>query len=574
MLDDGREEVSGALSIARGAPLGEEPGLGSLTLPGLLREVTSAYGERDALVLHTGDDVVRWTYAELWERAVEVARALRACGVGRDGRVGVLMTNRPEWIAAVFGTSLAGGVAVALSTFSTPPELEYLLRASGVGVLLFERNVAKKDFAEVLTGLEPEIGRAAPGGLQSAVFPHLRGLATVGPAVPDGAIEAWDVFLARGRNEPRGLVEATAAAVQPSDPAALFFSSGSTSRPKGILNAHRGISIQMWRFRRMYEFGPEHDLRCWSANGFFWSGNFGMALGTTLASGGCLVLQPTFDAPEALELMQAEQVNLPIAWPHQWAQLTEAPNWSRVDLGSVRYVDRRSPLAGHPTIRASWREPQAYGNTEMFTISTAFPASTPEEVIAGSHGEVLPGNTVKIVDPLTGAVLPRGQRGEIAVKGPTLMLGYIGVPADETLDGEGFFRTGDGGRLDEAGRLFWEGRLTDIIKTGGANVSPLEVDAVLATHPGVKVARTVGVPHETLGEMVVACVVPREDTVLDEASIRDFLKERLASYKVPRRVLTFGDEDLSLTGSAKIRASDLRQLASERLEAWDPGSSS
>jgi fatty-acyl-CoA synthase len=178
---------------------------------------------------------------------------------------------------------------------------------------------------------------------------------------------------------------------------------------------------------------------------------------------------------------------------------------------------------------------------------------------------------VKIVDPLTGAVVPRGQRGEIAVKGPTLMLGYVGVPIAETLDAEGFFRSGDGGRIDEVGRLFWEGRLTDIIKTGGANVSPVEVDAVLAGCPGVKVARTVGVPHETLGEMVVACVVPNEGSALDEASIRDFLKERLASYKVPRRVLYFGDDELSLTGSAKIKASDLRQLASERLRGTESG---
>ena len=124
--------------------------------------------------------------------------------------------------------------------------------------------------------------------------------------------------------------------------------------------------------------------------------------------------------------------------------------------------------------------------------------------------------------------------------------------------------------IDETGRLYWEGRLTDIIKTGGANVSPLEVDAVLATYPGVKVAQTVGVPHETLGEMVVACIVPSEGSALDEAAIRDFLKERLASYKVPRRVLFFEEDELALTGSAKIKAGDLRQLASARLSA-EPG---
>jgi fatty-acyl-CoA synthase len=559
-------ESASALSVVSGPPLGSESGLGSLTLPGFLREVTVAYSGCEALVLRTAEGVTRWTYAELWERAIEVACALRAGGLGKDGRVGVLMTNRPEWLAAVFGTSLAGGVAVMLSTFSTPSELDHLLRVSGVSVLLFERRVLAKDFAAVLTELEPEIGEAVPGALQSAKYPFLHRLAMVGEAAPAEGIDTWEVFLARGRDEPRELVEATAAAVRPSDAAVLFFSSGSTSRPKGILSAHRGVCIQLWRFRRMYGFGPQDNVRCWTANGFFWSGNFAMGLGATFASGGALVLQPTFSPAEALELMDTERVNFPLAWPHQWAQLEGAPNWSNVDLSSMRFVDSNTPLARHPTVSGRWFEPgRAYGNTETFTITTCFPANTPDEVHAGSSGEALPGVTVKIVDPLTGGVVPRGDRGEICVKGPTLMLGYIGTPLDETLDAEGFFHTGDGGYLDDAGRLFWEGRLTDIIKTGGANVSPREVDEVLAAYPGIKVAHTVGVPHETLGEVVVSCVVPHDGASLEPQGIREFLRERLASYKVPRHVLLFREDEIALTGSAKIKSSDLGQLAAQRL---------
>ncbi|WP_433526022.1 class I adenylate-forming enzyme family protein [Nocardia pseudovaccinii] len=555
-------EPAQPVSIAKGPPLAEEPGIGARTLPGFLREVTRLYGDREAVVGRT----VRWSYRELWERAVEVARALRAAGVGHGGRVGVLMTNRPEWIAAVFGTSLAGGVAVTLSTFSTTAELEYLLDESGVSVLLFERDVAARDFAAILTELEPRIHTAAPGCLHSVRFPFLRRLVVVGEPMPDNAIETWDEFLALGRTEPAGVIDAIAAAVRPSDTAVLFFSSGSTSRPKGILSAHRGVTIQMWRFRRMYGFVPADDVRCWTANGFFWSGNFALALGATLASGGAIVLQPTFDAAEALEIMQAEQVNFPFAWPHQWAQLEAAPTWGSVDLSSMRFVDRRSPLARHPTVSSRWDEPNhAYGNTETFTITTAFPANTPDEIHAGSSGVPLPGVTIKITDPVAGTVVPRGEAGEICVKGPTLMLGYIGTPLDETLDAEGFFHTGDGGHLDDTDRLFWEGRLTDIIKTGGANVSPLEVDEILAAYPGVKVARTVGVPHETLGELVVACIVPHTGTPLDAEEIRTFAKARLASYKVPRAVLFFDEADLTLTGSAKIKSSDLRALAAERL---------
>jgi fatty-acyl-CoA synthase len=158
-------------------------------------------------------------------------------------------------------------------------------------------------------------------------------------------------------------------------------------------------------------------------------------------------------------------------------------------------------------------------------------------------------------------------RGEIAVKGPTLMLGYLGTPMDQTLDDEGYFRTGDGGHVDTEGRLFWEGRLNDIIKSGGANVSPVEIDYIIKDCPGVKVSQTVGVAHETLGELVVTCIVRHDDATLDEETVRAFAKEKLASYKVPRRVLFFREGDLSLTGSAKVKVGDLREVVARTLAA-------
>ena len=552
------------LSIIHGPPLAEEPELGVLTLPGYLREITNRFEGREALVMHHPDgSVERWSYAELWERTTAVARSLVACGVGKDSRVGVLMTNRPEWIASFFGIGLAGGVAVALSTFSTPTELDLLLQASGVSTLLFERQVLKKDFARILIELEPAVAHSRPGELASLRFPYLQRLCAMGEPA-GGAIETWAHFLAHGQGIGLERVQSRADAVKPADSGAIFFSSGSTGKPKGILSAHRGVAIQCWRWRRMLALGD--DVRSWSANGLFWSGNFGMALGATFSSGGSLVLQPTFEPAEALHLMQAEHVTMAFAWPHQYEQLAAAPNWAEVDLSSLHYIDPRTRLGRHPTVSTTWLEPRAaYGNTETFTLSAVFPSGTPPELAGETHGEALPGNTIKIVDPLTGATVPHGERGEIAVKGPTLMLGYIGVPLNETLDEQGFFPTGDGGYIDERNRLVWEGRLNDIIKTGGANVSPIEVDEVLAACPGVKVTRTVGVPHETLGEMVVACVVAHEGAKLEEGAIREFLKSRLASYKVPRRVLFVREDELSLTGSAKVKLSELRELANKRL---------
>jgi fatty-acyl-CoA synthase len=553
------------LSLVRGIPLSEEDGIGALTLGDYLREVTTLYGTREVAVMRNEGEAERWTYDELWSRSVTVARALLACDIGKGTRVGILMTNRLEFLSATFGTALAGGVATTMSTFSTATELEVLVQNSGCSILLLERKVLKKDFAAMMTDMEPQVANAAPGELQSLKFPFLRHLAMVDDEETRGAIEGWNSFLARGDAISRELVDATAANVTPSDPGLLFFSSGSTGKPKGILSAHRGVCLQLWRWSKWYDF--EDDVRSWSANGFFWSGNFAMAIGGTLSAGGSLILQRTFAPEEALELMEAERATFLCAWPHQWAQLTDASNWLDVDLSAMRYTDAKSMIAQHPTINTDWKEPaHAYGNTETFTLSTVFPANTPEDVCAGSHGVPAAGNSVKIIEPLSGRTVAMGERGEIAIKGPTLMLGYIGIPLDEVLDEDGFLNTGDGGFLDDEGRLYWEGRLNDIIKTGGANVSPVEIDTVIAKCPGVKVTKTVGIPDELLGELVVACIVPADGTTLSEQEVRDFAKQELASYKVPRRVLFFEESELELTGSAKVKSSELRELAAKRLD--------
>ncbi|WP_380781005.1 class I adenylate-forming enzyme family protein [Sphingomonas sp. R86520] len=553
-------------SIVAGPPLADELGIGALTLGGWLRDVTGLYGPNEALVLHeTGPDgvevAIRWTYDDLWERANGVARALVACGVGKGTRVGVLMTNRPEFLAAVFGTALAGGVAATLSTFSTQAEVEHLLQISACSVLLLERTVLKKDFVGTIAALEPAITTATPGTLASLRFPFLRHIVSIGGGA-GGVVEDWDAFLARGKDVTQALVDATAATITPADPGVLFFSSGSTAKPKGILSAHRGPTLQLWRWKRFLQAGP--DARAWSANGFFWSGNFAMAIGGALSSGGSLILQATFQPEEALTLMEREKATMAFAWPHQYAQLEGAGNWADVDLSSLHYVN--VALAKHPTIDTDWQEPwSAYGNTETFTISAIYDSGTPEAKAGVGHGYPLAGNVFKVVDPLTGVVVPFGERGELAVKGATMMLGYVGVPLDETLDDEGFFHTGDGGYFDAEGRLHWEGRLNDIIKTGGANVSPIEIDTVLKAIPGVKVTQTVGVPHDTLGELVVTCIVSHVGATLDEEGVRRFAKESLASYKVPRRVLFFGEDELELTGSAKIKTADLKALVVKRL---------
>src|SRR3546814_687496 len=295
-----------------------------------------------------------------------------------------------------------------------------------------------------------------------------------------------------------------------------------------------------------------------------------MTVGLALSTGGAIVLQPYFEPELALKLIGVERVNFLSGRVHQWARLLAAPNWQSVDLGSLRYITSGEMLRVHPTVSADWTVPMAYGATETMTINTSNAADSSTQEKAGSFGVPLPGNLLKIVDVETGAVVPRGQRGEVCIKGPTLMQGYIGKTAEETFDDDGYFHTGDGGYVDDDGHLFWQGRLTEIIKTGGANVSPLEIDDVLAMYPGIRRAQTVGVPHDTLSEMVVSCVVPQAGVALDEAAIRAFLKERMASYKIPRRVLILREDEVPVTGNGKVKTVELRQLAAQRVGASAP----
>lgn len=562
-----------SVSLVRGRPLAEEPGMGALTFPAYLREVTARYASREAVVMYRGEVAERWRYQDLWDRSVEVAKALIAVGVTRGTRVGILMTNRSEYLSTLFGTTMAGGVPVVLSTFSTPAELEYLLGVSAISILIYEDRVLKKDFTAMMAVMEPRLLEAAAGEIHSDRFAFLKHMVSLegvtALAEPEldpasvAAIDSWNTFLGRAAGVSDAVVAARAAMAHPYDDGGLFFSSGTTSLPKGILHSQRSFCIQFWRWPRVW--GITEPARSWTGNGFFWSGPMTIIVGTALSTGGTIVLQPLFDADEALRLISAEKVTLMNGRPHQWARMQSSPEWETADLSSLRQVTKGEIILQHPTVSTDWEMPNAFGTTETMTILSSFQLGDAENANSTDFGPVLPGNRLKIVDPQSGVIVPLGERGEVCIKGPTLMKGYIGKSPEEVLDEDGYYHTGDGGYVDERGHLFWEGRLNDIIKTGGANVSPEEVDTVIARISGVKRTQTVGVPHDTLSEIVVSCIVPLEGQTLEESAIIAQLKEQLASFKVPRRVLFFREDDFALTGNEKVKAGELREKAVKRL---------
>jgi fatty-acyl-CoA synthase len=525
------------------------PGVGALTLGGFLVDVCATHARGEALVF---DDplldgaTVRWSYGDLEGEARAIAAGLIARGVGHSTRVGVLMGNRPEMVASIFGIALAGGVAVPLSTFSTALELGDLLTRSAIAGVLTQTRLLDTRLADLVHTM-----------VADDRLPFLEWCAAVGDP-------SWTRLLDDGLPH-TAAVTPRAALIGPGDPGLIQFSSGTTSAPKGVLHLHRAPALQFWLQADI--FRRTTDSRVWAPLPLFWTAGFTTAMGATLAGGGCFVLQETFAAGDALRLLARERVTEPYTLPHQARALFEHPDWESTDLSSLREVFGKSVFTRHLSVAGdtTWNMPVGYGMSETCAIVATHRWDATRDEMRASTGRLVPGARLRVVDPESGAILGPGQDGEFAIAGPTLMDRYVGMTREQSLDADGFFRTGDAGFVDADGAVHWTGRRTELIKTAGANVSPAELEVALRACPAVRRARVVGLPDERLGEVVTLCVEPAEGAHPSADELKAFLAGRVARYKVPRIVLFFAAGELPTTsGDAKIRDDELIAMASRR----------
>ncbi len=544
------------MTVFDGPLLESAEGIGALTMGGFLDEVGRRFALNEALVF---DDplldgtTVRWTYAELLDQSRRVGRALIASGVGAGERVGIVMANRPAAVAALFGTAMIGAVAVPLSTFAAPPELAFMLRRADISLVLTQERLLGRHFGDDLAAVAGDV-------------PSLRSTVVLGQRTAGTDQRTWDAFLAAGDSVDAADLDARAEAVTADDDALVIFSSGTTSAPKGVLHGHRAPCLQFWVQAQL--FGRHGHTRMWTALPLFWTAGLNTAMGATLAAGGCFVMQETFEPGQTLALLARERVTEPYTLPHQAAALEEHPDWATTDLSSLTCVFGKSVFARHPTVTGdpSWVMPVGYGLSESCAFFFSHRSDTPRELTRQSMGRLLPGNRLRVVDPATGRDLGAGAVGELAIAGPTLMKRYLGKDPAECFDADGFFHTGDEGSVDDDGYVHFEGRRTEMIKTGGANVSPAELEVQLRACPPVKLSRVLGVPDPRLDQLVVACITLKDGAQATEDDIRSFLRERVAVYKVPKRVLFFADGEIPMTTSAtKVRDEELLALVVRRL---------
>jgi acyl-CoA synthetase (AMP-forming)/AMP-acid ligase II len=531
-----------------------------------LRDVAERH--RDRIALRFPDEDRELDYLTLEAEARRLARALIGAGVVKGARIAILMGNRPEWAIAWLAAGLVGAVLVPVNTFAPADEIDFLLRHGDASLLLLQPELAGHRYLSDLLGRHPALAEAEPGRIRCSALPQLRRAACLGLTETRGGVEPWSALLALADDVPEALLDAAAAEVTPADDALVIYTSGTTERPKGILHYQRTPLIQSARFAEA--MGLSAEDRVLSSQPFFWTAGIAMSLGASFAAGACLVLQEVFEPARALELIERERITALHAWPHQEKALGEHPDAARRDLSSLTKTRFSSPLARLAGIdKDVWGMDASYGLSETFTIAAALPADSAAELRARSSGRPLPGLELRIVQPESGAPLGTGEHGEIVVRGSTEMSGYYKVEPEDVFDADGWFHTQDGGSLDAEGLLHWTGRLSNLIKTGGANVSPLEIEGALRAYPGLLAALAVGVPHPSLGEIVVLCAIARDDArpAPDSEAIRAFLRERLAPYKVPRRVLFFRPAELAYTGNQKIQLAPLRAAASARLAA-------
>lgn len=526
------------------------PPAASMTMPALLRSRVATDAGRRFFVC----DDSSLTFAQAERRSSLVARALIAAGAHAGTRVGLLYPNDVDFVVTFLAATRIGAVAVPFSTLQAVDELRWQIVDSGVEILLAAGAWRGRDFRGNLKAALPALDYSTAPPLRVPCAPSLRRIFLAG--MPDECAPWSTASLpALAADVTEDFLSAAEAAVRPADPLLIVYTSGSTGMPKGVIHAHGALLEHLHNLNRIRAFMPDEVL--FSNAPFFWIGGLAYALLGALEAGGRLVTSISTSAAVTLDTIERERPTMVNGFPQSVAHLPRDPSYARRDFSSVRrgnlYAIMPPALRPEdPTLRHN-----LLGSTETGSVYLIHGDEGPiPERLRGSFGKPAPGFEVRISDPETGQACAHRTDGEIWVRGPYLMQGYVGRAWHEVFTPDGWYRTGDLACRDEEGFVFFKGRLGDMIKTSGANVSPREVEQVLAEITGRRV-HVLGLEDAGRGQIVAAAIAVDGDTP-DEAALRERLKQRLSAYKIPRRFLFLPQAEIPMTATGKL---DQRRLA-------------
>jgi len=532
------------------------------TLPVFLETRIDRFGERPLILLN--DE--RITYAEAGARSQKLARGLLASGVGKGAHVGLLMPNGPDWVVAWLAAARIGAVVVPLNTFYKPRELAWILHHADVHTLLAVPRFLRNDYLGRLEACAPGLAEQKAGAIWLRDLPQLRSVVVWG-----GCDRAWarsDRDLETAADATPSVDAAFLAAVErcvtPADPMVIIYSSGSTADPKGAVHSHGAVVRHAFNLNGFRDLRP--DDRVFSPMPFFWVGGFVFTLMAAMHAGAFMICEEAFEAGATLELLERERATIVAGWPHYSRAMIDHPSFASRDLSSVRAGNLYEILPDGVRPRDPELRSNSLGMTETCGPHTIerMDVDLPEE-LRSTFGKSVPNVEHKIVDPETGASLPPGSEGEICVRGYNVMQGLYKIEREDAFDADGFYHTGDRGSFDEDGWLFFKGRLGDMIKTAGANVTPREIEVVADSYPEVKASFVVGVPDPDRGQNVAIAVVLNQAARLSADELRERLRGELSAYKVPRHYFFYGDGELPFTDSGKIDKRRLCELLTRRI---------
>lgn len=524
-------------------------------LGAFLDELGERYGERVAL-LGASAPV---SFAELAAGSRQAAKGLASLGVNKGSRVGILMPNSPTWLSSAFAAWRLGAMVVPLNTLLLAPELHYALRFADVSTLILADQFLKHDYLGVLYELGVDLDHNR-GPIRSATLPALRSVIVRGASTPPASVP-YARLTELGAPCSDAWLDAAQAQVVASEPATIFFTSGTTAAPKGAVHTHASMLTAAANVAA--RLGLDADDRTWGYLPFFFTGGLVAVALATLSRGGAVILQEVFEAGATLRLLSEHHCTTFFAWPHQAEALIQHPDFARTPLHIRKGPGAQTAWAARLLV-PDHQAVGTWGMTESGPMAASTRHDDPLAERAGAHGRPMPGLEFRIIDPDSGRGLGNDAEGELCVRGSSLMAQYYKVPRGDCFDAEGFFHTGDLARIDANGLLHFIGRLKDVIKTAGVNVAAAEVEALLMQHPHVRVAHVVGVPHPVRGENVAAFVVGIEPNATD--ALLAFCRERLASYKVPRHLFVCTEDQLPVLGSGKIDKRALRARAAQQVD--------
>jgi acyl-coenzyme A synthetase/AMP-(fatty) acid ligase len=530
------------------------------TLPNVLADCVARYAEHEFLV----EGERRLTYRDAERETSALARGLLALGVGKAARVGVLMPNCADWVLAWLAAARIGAFTVPLSTFFQAREISWALNEADIDTLLVCSSFLSADYLERLERAVPELADQSSPQLFLASHPYLRRIVVWGPCDRRWAMKGPEALREAGQGVDEALVAGVEALVSPADWLIGICTSGSTAHPKIVVHAHGGF-VRITHAFRPYLLGARPGDRNYCGQPLFWLGGLNTNLMPVMYEGACMVFAPTPRVEDVFETVIREQATRISLWGTEFKPLFELGDSRGVDLRPLAMYDFDPRDAAGRPIPPERRMVSLMGMTETFGPHGV---GRWEEILPEkngmSWGRALQGIERKVVDPASGRTLPPGEAGELQVRGFSLMQGYYKRERDEVFEPDGFFATGDTASLDEDGYVYFKGRLSEMIKTAGANVSPQEVETLMGGYEGVAEAIVFGLPDEARGQCVAAVVVPRQGAVIDVEALLRRLRADISSYKVPKKVFVLDYGEVPRTSTGKARKIDLQRMIEER----------